>query len=73
MTAQLDLLRCSADGARAGCGPCVLGVGHDVERDHQDGEGQRFEVMVQCPYCAAVAREGAELAAHIKEVHGGGR
>ena len=29
--------------------------------------------MIRCPYCATLAREGAELAAHIKEVHGGGR
>jgi uncharacterized C2H2 Zn-finger protein len=51
----------------------VLAAGHGTERDHQDAEGQRFEVIARCPYCASVAREGAELAAHIKEVHGGGR
>ena len=73
MTAQLDLLLCHASGARAGCGPCVLAAGHDPERDHQDAEGQRFEVISRCPYCASVAREGAELAAHVAGVHGGAR
>ena len=75
MTAHLPLraVLCGVAGSRAGCGPCVVAAGHATERDHQDADGQRFEVLVRCPYCAALAREGAEIAAHRDETHGGSR
>jgi hypothetical protein len=68
---------CGVDGARAGCGPCVRAAGHPVggeQREyHRDAHGDRFVLVEQCPFCEHLAEEGADLARHVAEAHGGTR
>jgi len=69
---------CGADGRRAGCGSCVRPKGHPVGQgggvggeNHRDAEGAGFFVIEKCPFCVEVREEGAALAAHVRDAHGG--
>ena len=66
---------CNVDGRDAGCGFCVRLKGLPVTGTtemHQGpgGRRDRFYVVEKCPFCEE-RREEHEIAAHVREAHGG--
>ncbi len=63
---------CGADGARAGCGPCVRQFAHPIGGDeyHRDARHAEFYIVEQCPYCVTCCEQGLEMAAHLLDEHG---